>query len=287
MKVAVIIASIRRREEISQLLRHLARQTKQPDAIILSVEQKSDLPDSLDPRVQIVMGPKGLTGQRNRGLEKALKRCDIAVFFDDDFLPSDDALANISDLFENNSDIIAATGYVIRDGVTSGGISYDEALSTLKRHKSSAVLRNIDTQSLYGCNMAFRSSAIGNTRFDEKLPLYAWQEDVDFAGQLSRKGGRVVKTNAFFGVHRGVNKGRSPGLALGYSQVINPAYLIRKGTMPPLKGAKLMVKNLIANHVRVLRPEPFIDRAGRMRGNWIGLSHLIAGRVDPTAILRL
>ena len=288
MRIAVIVASIRRSEEIYQLLYHLARQSKQPSSIILSVERKSDLPDHLDPRVQIVMGPKGLTAQRNRGLELALDTSDIIIFFDDDFLPTDNTLDKISVLFYENSDIIGATGRVLRDGVKLGGLSYEEAIATLESHThhlTEPEIVNIDSQDLYGCNMAFRTAAIGNTRFDEKLPLYAWQEDVDFAGQLSAKG-RVVKTNAFCGVHRGVNKGRSPGFALGYSQMVNPTYLVRKGTMLPLKATKLMMKNFIANHVRVLYPEAFIDRAGRMRGNWLGLWHIMAKKSDPTTILR-
>jgi hypothetical protein len=32
--------------------------------------------------------------------------------------------------------------------------------------------------------MAFRYQAIDGERFDENLPLYGWQEDVDFAAAL-------------------------------------------------------------------------------------------------------
>ena len=46
----------------------------------------------------------------------------------------------------------------------------------------------------YGCNMAFRTAGIGSVRFDERLPLYGWQEDLDFCGAL-RGSGRIVKTN--------------------------------------------------------------------------------------------
>jgi glycosyltransferase involved in cell wall biosynthesis len=289
MRVAVIVASIRRGEEIGQLLHHLTCQSKQPSSIILSVERNSDLPDGLDPGIQVLMGPKGLTAQRNRGLELALKTSDIIIFFDDDFLPADDTLEKVTTLFQENRDIIAATGNVVRDGVKLGGMSYEDAVLALEDHHhktSETEIINLDSQDLYGCNMAFRTAAIGDTRFDEKLPLYAWQEDVDFAGQLSAKG-RIVKTNAFYGVHRGVNKGRSPGFALGYSQMVNPAYLVHKGTMLPLKASTLMIKNLIANHVRVFYPESFIDRAGRMRGNWLGLWHIMTRKLDPTTILRL
>jgi len=122
-------------------------------------------------------------------------------------------------------------------------------------------------------------------RFDENLPLHGWQEDMDFASRLSSRG-RVIKTTAFAGVHRGVNKGRSPGMALGFSQIVNPVYLVRKGAMRPKKAAVLMLRNFSANHLKALRPEPFIDRLGRVRGNWRGIFHVLCGRADPTAILR-
>jgi GT2 family glycosyltransferase len=222
-------------------------------------------------------------------LEHVLQDCDILVFFDDDFLPAKDALAEMIQLFAENEDIIGATGQVLSDGVKRGGVPYDEAVQVLAEHERHALevpVVNTDTDAAYGCNMAFRAAAIGSCRFDEKLPLYAWQEDVDFTGQLLVKG-RIVKTTAFSGVHRGVSKGRSPGFALGYSQMANPVYLMRKGTMRPPKAMRLMLKNFIANHARMLFPEPLIDRAGRSRGNWLGLWHIITGRSDPGVILRL
>jgi GT2 family glycosyltransferase len=288
VNVAVIVASVSRGEEIGQLLAQLARQTLLPVKIILSVERQEDLPALLDPRVQIVMGRKGLTAQRNRGLDALQGAADVVVFYDDDFLPTPTSLEGMARLFAKYPDIAGATGLVLKDGVKHGGIPYDAALAlaNAQRGTAGAVYSVTPVDELYGCNMAFRASAVEDLRFDEKLPLYAWQEDVDFAGQLLRKG-RVVKTDAFAGVHRGVSKGRSPGLALGFSQMVNPAYLVRKGTMRRRKAASLMARNLIANHVRALKPEPFIDRLGRARGNWLGLWHILCGKSDPTAILSL
>jgi GT2 family glycosyltransferase len=288
MNVAVIVASVSRREEIGQLLAQLARQTLQPSKIVLSVERPEDLPPVLGPHVQVVMGRKGLTAQRNRGLDAVQGSADVVVFFDDDFLPAPTALEGTARLFARHPDIAGATGLVLRDGVKQGGIPYEAALAEANASRSmgNAVYSATPVDALYGCNMAFRASAVQDLRFDEKLPLYAWQEDVDFAGQLLRKG-RVVKTDAFAGVHRGVAKGRSSGLALGFSQMVNPAYLVRKGTMRPQKAARLMVGNLMANHMLVLTPEPFVDRLGRARGNWLGLWHILCGKVDPMAILSL
>ncbi len=69
VNVAVIVASVNRGEEVGQLLVQLNRQTLRPATIILSVERQEDLPGAVDPRVQIIMGRKGLTVQRNRGLD--------------------------------------------------------------------------------------------------------------------------------------------------------------------------------------------------------------------------
>jgi GT2 family glycosyltransferase len=288
VNVAIIVASVSRGEEIGQLLAQLARQTLLPVKIILSVERPEDLPAFVDPRVKIVMGRRGLTAQRNRGLDALQGAADVVVFYDDDFLPTPTALEGSARLFAKYPDIAGATGLVLQDGVKQGGIAYEAALALVdaQRGAAGAVYSVTPVDELYGCNMAFRVSAVQDLRFDEKLPLYAWQEDVDFAGQLLSKG-RVVKTDAFAGVHRGVSKGRTPGLALGFSQMVNPAYLVRKGTMRPKKAALLMARNLVANHVHALKPEPFIDRLGRARGNWLGLWYILSGKSDPTEILSL
>lgn len=142
------------------------------------------------------------------------------------------------------------------------------------------------TDEIYGCNMAFRSSAIGGERFDERLPLYSWQEDVDFACRVA-KGRRIGYTTRFFGVHQGVKYGRTGGRQFGYSQIINPIYLYRKGTMRFSKCIQLVLKNLLANHVRSLKPEFWVDRHGRVAGNWIGIWDLFHGRINPERVLDL
>ena len=289
MKIAIAVASIKRSEEIGQLLAQLERQTLPPAQIILSLEQRADAPAHLPANLEIILGPKGLTSQRNRALDAVRPDCDLVVFFDDDFLPCDDALAGMAGLFATNARIAGATGQVLRDGITHGGLAYEDALICLAGYHANPPTDAVavtDIDELYGCNMVFRAAAVRDLRFDERLPLYGWQEDVDFAGQLLAKG-RIVKTNAFSGVHRGVTRGRTPGVALGFSQIVNPVYLVHKGTMRPAKAFKLMAKNLLANHVKAVRPESYIDRAGRMRGNWLGLLHLLSGKSDPGAILRL
>ena len=80
-------------------------------------------------------------------------------------------------------------------------------------------------------------------RFDERLPLYGWQEDLDFCGAL-RGSGRIVKTNLVWGVHLGTKRGKGSEVRLGYSQIINPAYIARKGNISFAYAFKLALRKL-------------------------------------------
>jgi glycosyltransferase involved in cell wall biosynthesis len=285
MRVSVVVASVRRAEELGQLLEALARQTKAPYAIVLSVSEAADLPADIPCGVRVAMGPAGLPAQRNRGLELVQAECDIVVFYDDDFLPARDSLLKIASFFLDHPDLAGATGHVLADGINGPGLAYQEALDILAAYEANPKPPSVieDFLCAYGCNMVFRCASIGTSRFDENLPRYAWQEDMDFAGQLA-SAGKVIRTNDFAGVHRGVKKGRGNGVDLGFSQIINPVYLVRKGTMTLRKAVTLMSRNLIANHLKVFRAEPYVDRWGRLRGNWAGLLHLLQGKADPMAL---
>jgi hypothetical protein len=97
----------------------------------------------------------------------------------------------------------------------------------------------------------------------------------------------VVSTKSLYGVHLAMKAGRPSGLRLGYSQIVNPVYLARKGTMPAGFAAKLMIRNVLANAVKSLWPETYIDRFGRLRGNALAAFHILTGRIEPETILRL
>lgn len=290
LTVAVVIASTGRPGEVGQLLTHLARQTHPISKVVLSIVNTSDLPAEVPEGILIVSGEKGSTAQRNRGMELILGDVDIVAFLDDDYLPSRRAVQGIVDLFSAYPDVVGANGMLLADGINSAGISYDSAVAMIENHDALAGGPDMDgliaVDGLYGCNMAFRAASIGDVRFDEALPLYAWQEDIDFAAQL-RPQGRIVKTRAFVGVHRGVKGARTSGRRFGYSQVVNPIYLARKGTMRASFAFRIVARNVLANHIRVWSPEPWVDRMGRLKGNWMGFADTLAGRAHPMRILQI
>ena len=140
----------------------------------------------------------------------------------------------------------------------------------------------------YGCNMAVRRDVIirNDVLFDETLPLYGWWEDVDFSRRVAPFG-RILHANRLRGVHMGSKSGRTPGKRLGYAQVINIVYMMRKGSVTLPVGAARIARNIAANLFRQVSPEPWVDRRGRLRGNLMALGDSLLGDVDPQRILRL
>lgn len=288
--IAIVIASKGRPVELGRWTDHIMRQTIKPVAVVFSVTSAADLPGGdLSGITPLICDRVGLCRQRNMGLDAVIGCADIIAFFDDDYVPSSYCIEGIEALFATYPEVVAANGTLLADGINSPGISYVDALAMVRSHDSlpqteGTVLHELG--GLYGCNMVFRANAIGPERFDEELPLYAWQEDMDFAARVG-KHGRMVKTNGFYGVHQGVKGGRLPGTRLGYSQIVNPIYLARKGTLSVRGATKLILKNFLKNHARSLFPEPWIDRFGRCKGNWLAIADVLLGRDHPKNILTL
>lgn len=287
-RIAVIIASTGRPDCLAVMAQRLQRQSMPPARIVFSVVSAADAGPQApgDGGIEVITGPKGLPTQRNTALRHLAGDCDIIAFFDDDYIPSRFNLERMGAFFAANPGVAAANGLLLADGINSAGIAAADAINLVDRYDAAAphnLAPGIELEGLYGCNMAYRSTAAAGILFDERLKLYGWQEDIDFATQVAKRG-RVVKCEAFAGVHQGVKGARTSGLRLGYSQVVNPLYLIAKGTMSRSFGWRLMLRNIAANHWRALRPEPWVDRIGRVKGNWLGLGDAVRGRLTPERI---
>lgn len=287
--IAIAIATAGRRDLLSEVIAFMSEQTCEPDEVLICPAKADDADDATlrqsFPSLQIVQGAVGLPAQRNAIM--AASKADIVVFFDDDFLPAPDYLAEVKQLFSSEPAIVVATGHVLADGILGPGLDFDDGRAILDGIGANEGGAIQETYGAYGCNMIVRMAPVRghNVRFDENLPLYAWQEDIDFSRRLALHG-RVVKSPRLRGVHLGAkSSGRSPGKRLGYSQIANPVYLARKGTLSWSFVSRLMARNLAANTVRSLSPEPWVDRRGRLKGNLIALKDILSGRVDPERIL--
>lgn len=291
MKIVVGIATAGRREVLCDTLAEIAGQQRLPSEILVCPAQEEDVDWSfaatLAVPVRRVAPRQGLCLQRNAILD-AIVDADLLLFFDDDFLPAPSFIAEAEALFDAQRDIAVATGQVLADGIHGPGLGAEEARAILARDVAPAVAHLTPVENAYGCNMVFRMAAVraAGARFDENLPLYGWQEDTDFCQQLAGQG-RIVHATALRGVHRGSKRGRTSGLRFGYSQIANPVYLVRKGTLRPRRALRLAAGNIAANLGGSLKPNNPVDRRGRLKGNWLAFWDLLRGRLAPQRILSL
>ncbi|WP_231639457.1 glycosyltransferase family 2 protein [Sphingomonas profundi] len=289
MRIFVVVATLSRPETVRQTVLHLERQTRPPDGVLIAAVRAEDAPGIASDRfaVTLLLSEKGSCRQRNAGIEALRDRADVLLFLDDDFVADERYIAELEMLLERNPDIAGATGRIVADGIDGPGFSFEQARDMLARDVPPADQPPTwPTEAMYGCNMAVRLSATGDIRFDEDLPLYGWLEDIDFTYRVGRRG-RLVGAAAMRGVHMGIKRGRTSGRRFGYSQIANPVHMLRKRTIPRALAWRMMRNNLLANVGRSLRPEPWVDRGGRLRGNLRALADLARGRLHPRRILEL
>ena len=295
MRIAIIIASLGRSETLTQLMKTLGAQTRAADRIVICVTTPADGPDpdaaaAVGADV-IVADRRGSCAQRNVAVDRVGADADILLFMDDDFVPATDYIEETAALFAARPDLAGVTGRVLADGATGPGLDVKAALEILARAENSReTLAETSTEtpvgSLYGCNMAVRREAVAGAAFDERLPLYGWLEDVDYSAYAA-KSGPLLRSERLRGVHLGVKRGRTSGVRFGYSQVVNPLYLLGKQTISRKQAYANLFRTVIANHTRAAIPESYVDRRGRVWGNWLAFMDVVRGRARPERILEL
>ena len=305
MKAFVIVATKGRAKETYILLDYLAKQTLAASFIYLVGSEQKDVegleqhPLFAAGKTAVLLSPAGLTIQRNAGLitltplVKELPPQDwFVTFFDDDFRPAPNWLENAAKALQQDSTVVGITGNVLADGVnTEFGIAeldapqYINGTKPPETHWSSAAQKK-HLDGLYGCNMCYRGTVASGERFDEHLPMYGWQEDWDYSSR-ARKFGSLILEPSCRGVHLGVSSGRTSGVRFGYSQISNPIFLLKKGSMSWSKAALLMSKNIASNMLKTLLMVRDKDFPGRLRGNLLAFLHLLTGKLDPLHVLKI
>jgi GT2 family glycosyltransferase len=289
LRLAIGIPTRARAAILADCLADLPRQTRAADRILVCGSQAEDLA-GIDafPGIETLLAPPGLPRQRNAILDR-LADCDAVLFLDDDFLMAPDYVAATVAALQAHPDLMVTTGTLIADDTRGPGLSPAQGRALIEAGARTPHDPGLDRAPHgYGCNMAIRLAPVRQhgVRFDERLPLYAWSEDVDFTHRLARHGW-IAKLRGARGVHLGTKHGRTPGHRLGYSQVANPIYLFRKGSYSLGRTARSVGRNIAANVLRAPRPEPYVDRRGRLCGNAVAMLDLLRGRLAPERILEL
>lgn len=286
LSVAIVMASAGRAELLGQVLDDLLDQSYPITAHVVSVPDEDSLPRQLDPTWQVVSGSRGLTAQRNAGLD-ALPDVDVVFFFDDDAVVHRDYVRAAVDHFARNPRCLAITGTVLADGVIIGEIDRDPAVELVHSWRPSpAGPSSSPSRTLFGANFAIRIGEVPDLRFDERLVLYSWLEDHDVARRLGAIGDLAKLSDAVI-VHRGASSGgRTNHMRLGYSQIMNPVYLQRKGSFPVWLTAWEIFRPTAKNVVYAVYGPQRSWRRVRLAGNARAVFDACRGRITPERIVQ-
>ena len=285
-RLAVVLASAGRPTLLAEALRTCSAQVGVTYLGVVSVPDESSLPSdgALLAGWRVVTGTRGLAAQRNAGLD-VIGDADLVAFFDDDTVLRSDYLLNAVRFLDQHPEVAALTGRVLRDGATTGEVPVDEAAEALAASATEALTGTWrGTRELYGCNFVVRAPVARSERFDERLPLYSWLEDHDFARRCMRRGS-LAKVDDCVIVHRAAaSGGRQAHRRLGYSQLMNPVYLLRKGSFP-LWLAAWEIFRPVAKNMLYAASLPW--RRERLAGNLMAAADVIRGRLTPERIRQL
>lgn len=288
--ITVILASAGRPDILAQAILNCNEQTGVDFCGVVSVPDTDSLPSdqSVLSGWRVVTGVRGLAAQRNHALDTLENVTELVYFFDDDAVLRHDYLYLAARHFRENPEVVGATGRVLLDGKTSEEIHQDVAVSALRDSEAEPTLGVWrPTRELYGANFGYRLEAAPTLRFDDRLPLYSWLEDHDFARRLMPLGVLAHVDDCII-VHRAAaSGGRKSHLRLGYSQVANPIYLWRKGSFPLWLAAQQLGRPVAKNIVRSVGGGERIWRRGRLRGNVLAVKDLLRARLDPKTIVDL
>lgn len=300
MKAFAVIATKGRASQAFEVLSSLKGQTLHVDHIVFVGSEPSDIagidahPQYSAGSVSLILSSAGSSTQRNAGLNLLASMTQdqdlgqwFVGFFDDDFRLAKDWMFNCREAFLSDPELVGVGGTVLADGATSLPVSETHALDFIEsrrsplKHTWSGPRR--DVPDLYGCNMAFRGDVASTVRFDVDLPLYGWLEDVDFSVRAG-KNGALRHIPECRGVHLGTSSGRTSGVRFGYSQIANPLYLIKKGTLPVRKGGWTLLRNMLSNGKNTLLRNQSRDYTGRLKGNFMAIRDLFRGHCHPTRV---
>lgn len=296
MKTAVILCSVGRLQVLHETVIALNRQTVSPITIVLSLcDAASVLPETVRlPGITIVEGPRGLTTQRNTGLNAVPPTVEYVLFLDDDAELAPNYLSSMEDLLESRGDVAIASSHLVIDGLQAGYLlTREEAIAAIATYRPEN--RTEPAEGISGSNIFVRRQIAEKVRFDERLPLSGWLEDFDFSIRC-KPHGRVVWNLETCVAHLGMQRaGRERGFLVGYAHIANSYYLWQKGVIPsfgrllagfwlPAFGRTfqgLLRRAFSRNSVWRMR----FDHPGRLRGNAQALVDAARHRLRPERLL--
>ena len=301
VSITVIIPTLARSKSLRRLLDSVAKQTRLPEQIIIvdasedhDTEAVVSLADAvLQDRLEYYRAERGLTRQRNFGLQKA--RGEIIGFFDDDVVLDENYLEEIAKPFASDPHqrIGGATGYIYSPKVKKN--IYRHFLSKIpdlvfnfRRMAKYYHIRLlpeepfeaiISIRYLQGCNMFLRKQVFQEYQFDSWFEGYGLGEDLEFGLRVSQTW-RIVGIGAARLYHLHDPSGRPNYRKLGKMWLENRARILvlSRTDLPWPETIAFLFRYWLGIHivfVKLCLGRSWKNAYDISRGGWQGLSAAI------------
>ena len=308
LKVTLIICTYKRAESLLRLLQTVRAQTQYPDAILIidgSPDEQTEAMLHANPFANLVYfrvdpAQRGLTKQRNFGIQQVEAQTDIVCFLDDDVLLEPTYFEALLQTYAVYPEALGVGGYITNE-TQWVPMQSNETLSNswfaFDGWKRSEPLRNktrrqlgldadvppgfipmfshgrsvgflppsgkiYPVQQFMGGVSSFRKSVFDRLQFSHYFEGYGLYEDADFTSRLSKLGPLYVNTAARLSHHHDFS-GRPNAYKYGRMVVRNGWYVWR--VYAPQPGWRNRVKwNLITGVLIAIRFSNIFTASNRM-----------------------
>lgn len=255
-KLAIVIATKDRPNELQNLLSSIRRQSFRPSQLIVvdggdqpvegALEQFADL--EID---HIRVYPPALTKQKNAGVAGVRSDIELIGFLDDDIVLEESSLAAMMEFWEAAPDRLGGTSFNLPDFNPAGRWlkSLPQRLFLIDSRDFGRVLRsgfntpiwntpeNRNVEWLGGGYTVWRRDVFDRWKFDEWFPGSGLWEDVHFSYRVGKKYDLAIVADAK-AAHVEPPVSRSGQFRLGKAQTKNWIYFVRNN--PDLSTARCL-----------------------------------------------
>lgn len=209
MKHAVVIPTMGRPDAVRHLLAALERQTRPPDAVVVTDDTPGDavreVVEASEREVAYhkMGGRPSLTRARNAA-RPLVADADLVTFFDSDVVPAHDYLERIQAVAARHPDASGWMGHV-PDFPQSSAWRNVATRFLLMSHVTRSTCRlrwplhvsypnhprgELRSDWVYGCNMTFPGAVVQEHAFEGRMERYSYGEDLDYSCRVRRATGQ-------------------------------------------------------------------------------------------------
>ncbi len=291
-KLAYVVPTKDRPDDMRVLLASLQRQTRQPDQIIVV--------DGSDPAIEFVLAefpdlhidyvrvfPPSLAKQRNAGMAALRDDIEVAGYLDDDLELMDQATEAMAGFWAENGETVGGAGFAIANQPVASANRLaalflvdspipGKMLASGFNAQIPPLQATTPTDWLYGGATMWRRDVIEAFSYDEWYIGHGYLEDVDFSHRVRRAHPLFVVGEARVNHYtRPISRERE--FDVGRQQIINRLYFIRKlGGFPSIAVAWALLGQILLNAASSMRR---LNSAGlrRCAGNLAALTQWCVG----------